>query len=539
MSISNWAKEYCTQSPELMLLFEPEEQYSCASKALTNLLSHSTTNLSNFLRDLPADQYQHPNFSSFSLQVEHVSCIDNLYCYQFNHLKIDESSWKNFADTMGKLHAITRRISQVATLDELYQQSIIEAQQHLYLDRLAIFLLDTETNEMIGTWGTDQDGTVKDERGFRSPISDSPWVALTLASKENVQVWNDIDLLYYNKVVGKGWSAMAAIWDGDTAIGWIACDNLIKKRPLQPWLKEIIGQLGQALGHSIVRFNNLKKLKDINDNLESLVEQRSSQLKDKISLLEKTQNELIESEKLASLGSLVAGIAHEVNTPIGIGITAASHLVVQTQSINEHYVNKTMKKSQLDDYFHCAIESGEIIQDNLMRAGDLVKSFKQLAVDQSIDTSLDIDLKELIDNIKKSFQHQFKNKPIQFINHIDSALCIYSCPGKLNQIITNLVNNSLLHAFQSNLKGTIEIKAHIDKKTLHICYFDTGTGVENDALAKLFEPFFTTKRGKGGTGLGLNIVYNIIKKLDGQVALSHVKPSGLKFDITLPIKVTK
>ncbi|PKG39728.1 sensor histidine kinase [Psychromonas sp. Urea-02u-13] len=332
---------------------------------------------------------------------------------------------------------------------------------------------------------------------------------------------------------------MAAIWDGDTAIGWIACDNLIKKRPLQPWLKEIIGQLGQALGHSIVRFNNLKKLKDINDNLESLVEQRSSQLKDKISLLEKTQNELIESEKLASLGSLVAGIAHEVNTPIGIGITAASHLVVQTQSINEHYVNKTMKKSQLDDYFHCAIESGEIIQDNLMRAGDLVKSFKQLAVDQSIDTSLDIDLKELIDNIKKSFQHQFKNKPIQFINHIDSALCIYSCPGKLNQIITNLVNNSLLHAFQSNLKGTIEIKAHIDKKTLHICYFDTGTGVENDALAKLFEPFFTTKRGKGGTGLGLNIVYNIIKKLDGQVALSHVKPSGLKFDITLPIKVTK
>jgi hypothetical protein len=383
MSISNWAKEYCTQSPQLMLLFEPAEQYSCASKTLTNLLSHCTENLSDFLSDLTPEQYPRPNFSSFSLQVEHVSCIDNLYCYQFNNLKVDGSSWQDFAHTMGALHAITRRISQVATLDELYQQSIIEAQQHLYLDRLAIFLLDTDTNEMVGTWGTDQDGNVKDERAFRGAIPDSPEGKLTLSSKENVQVSNNIDLLYYNKVVGKGWNAMAAICDGDIVIGWITCDNLIKKRPLQPWLKEIIGQFGQALGHSIVRFSDLKKLKDINDNLQSLVEQQSSQLKNKISLLEKTQDELIESEKLASLGGLVAGIAHEVNTPIGIGITAASHLVVQTQSINDHYVNKTMKKSQLDEYFHCALESGEIIQDNLMRAGDLIKSFKQLAVDQS------------------------------------------------------------------------------------------------------------------------------------------------------------
>jgi signal transduction histidine kinase len=150
-----------------------------------------------------------------------------------------------------------------------------------------------------------------------------------------------------------------------------------------------------------------------------------------------------------------------------------------------------------------------------------------------------INLEGLVDNIKKSFQHQFKNKPIDFINHIDGDLYIYICPGKLNQIMTNLVNNSLLHAFQSDNKGSIEINASIKNQSLNLCYFDTGMGVKDDALTKLFEPFFTTKRGQGGTGLGLSIVYNIIKKLDGQVVLSHVKPSGLQFDITLPIKVKK
>ena len=537
MSISNWAKQYCTQSSELMLLYEPQLDFLCQSKTMINLLSHHSESMPQFLKNLTSEQYPNPNFTAFSLQLDKVSCIDNLYCYQFSQLANDEHSWKKFADTMAKLHSVIQRVSQATTLDDLYQQAILEAQKHLYIDRLAIFIFDREKNEMVGTWGTDEDGNVKDETSFRGAIPDSPWVELTLASKENVEIWNDIDLLYYNKVVGKGWNAMAAIWDGETPIGWIACDNLIHKRPMQPWLKEIIGQFGQALGHTIVRFNNLNKLKDINDNLEGLVEKRSEQLNEKVQQLEKTQDELIESEKLASLGSLVAGIAHEVNTPIGIGITAASHLVQQSQKINTNYLNKSMKKSQLEEYFRCATESGEIIQDNLMRAGDLISSFKQLAVDQSIDSSSEVGLKELIDNIQKSFQHQFKNKPINFINHTENAVTFYSCPGKLNQIITNLVNNSLLHAFPSEQSGNIEITAKLQNNNLHLCYFDTGDGVDDKILQKLFEPFFTTKRGLGGTGLGLNIVYNIIKKLDGQVELSHVQPSGLKFDITLPIKV--
>ncbi|MGF1721112.1 HAMP domain-containing histidine kinase [Vibrio kyushuensis] len=538
MSVSSWAENYCSQSSALMLLYQPEQGYICESKGLAGELSRGSLSMSQFLKGLTSEQQKHPDFSAFSLHLDSINCIDGLYCYHLSRVTSDDDqSWQMFANTMSKLHGVMLRLSQCETLDQLYQHSILEAQQHLFIDRLAILLLDHETNEMIGTWGTDEDGNIKNETEFRGPIPDAPWVELTLASKEHVEVWNNVDLLYYNKVVGKGWNAMAAIWDGDTPIGWIACDNLIKKRPMQPWLKEILGQYGQALGHTIVRFNNLKKLKDINDNLEHLVAERSSQLSEKIQLLEKTQDELVESEKLASLGGLVAGVSHEVNTPVGIGVTAASHLVEEAKEISNQYQNKTMKKSDLEGYFEYTLESGQIIQDNLMRASDLIKSFKQLAVEQSIDSTFDINLNELVTNIQNSFHHKMKHRPITFINHIDTTLIFHTCSGKLNQIITNLVNNSLVHAFESDNEGSIEISAHIESGALHICYFDTGSGVEDSALEKLFEPFFTTKRGQGGTGLGLNIVYNIIKKLDGQIESSHVKPCGLQFDIFLPAKV--
>ncbi|WP_295894438.1 ATP-binding protein [uncultured Vibrio sp.] len=538
MNMSSWAEQYCSECSSLMLLYQPEQEFICKSKGLTAELSRRSVSVSAFLKALPSDKLASPDFSELSLYLDHVYCIEGIYCYHLSRMtSSDEQSWELFANTMRKLHEVMLRISQSQTLDDLYQQAITEAQQHLFIDRLAIFLIDSETNEMIGTWGTDEDGNVKNESSFRGPIPDAPWVELTLASKEYIEVWDNVDLYYYNEVVGKGWNAMAAIWDGDTPIGWIACDNLIKKRPMQPWLKEVLGQYGQALGHAIVRFNNLTRLKEINDNLEQLVDQRSSQLKEKVEQLEQTQDELVESEKLASLGSLVAGVAHEVNTPVGIGVTAASHLVEQAKEIAAHYENKTMKKSDLEAYFQYSKESGEIIQDNLLRANDLIRSFKQLAVEQTVDTVFDVNLQELVTNIQNSFHHKFKKRPITFINHIEHSLVFRACSGKLNQIITNLVNNSLVHAFENGHSGNIEISANIDKGNLHICYLDTGSGVDENVIEKLFEPFFTTKRGQGGSGLGLNIVYNIIKKMGGQIESSHVIPSGLQFDIVLPTEV--
>lgn len=538
MSISTWAEKYCLDSDSLLLLFNPDADYVCESKPLQQELSRGSVNLSEFLSNLPASEYLAPDFSQFSLQVESVKCIEGLYCYQLSRAILDEGeSWQKFADTLSKLHDVMLRLSKAESLESLYKQAIVEAQQHLYLDRLAILLLDPETNEMVGTWGTDEEGNVKDETAFRGPIPDAPWVELTLASKDHVEVWDNVDLLYYNQVVGKGWNAMAAMWDGDKPIGWIACDNLINKRPIQPWLKEIIGQFGQSLGHAIVRYKYLQELKAINENLESLVEERSSQLKEQVQLLEKAQEDLVESEKLASLGGLVAGVSHEVNTPLGIGVTAASHLVEESRYITKLYQEQTLKKSDLEGFFEYTLDSGKILQDNLMRASELVKSFKQLAVDQSIDATFDINMKDLVDNIQNSFHHKFKKRPITFVNHIRNDVIFRACSSTLNQILTNLVNNSLVHAFEEETEGSVEIDAKLDDDKLHICYFDTGVGVSDDILGRLFEPFFTTKRGKGGTGLGMNIIYNIVKKLGGQIELSHVSPSGLQVDIYLPAEV--
>ncbi|MCE2569903.1 sensor histidine kinase [Motilimonas eburnea] len=535
MTASTWAEQYCTQSSSLMMLYQPESHYLCQSKPLKAELTRGAVDIQRFLEKLDASELLQPDFTALSLQLDKVSHIDGLYLYELSHADHETTeSWQMFANTMSRLHEIMLRLSQVDSLEQLYKQAIIEAQKHLYLDRLAIFLLDPETNEMVGTWGTDEDGQVKDETQFRGPIPEAPWVEMTLASKEHVEVWENVDLLYYNKVVGKGWNAMAAMWDGDKPIGWIACDNLVHKRPMQPWLKEIIGQFGQSLGHTLVRYNYLNELKHVNENLEALVIERSSQLKHKIELLEQTQSELVESEKLASLGGLVAGVSHEVNTPLGIGVTAASHLVVQAKQIQGLYQNKTMKKSDLETYFSYTLETGEIIENNLQRASELIKSFKQLAVDQSIDATFDINMKELVDNIQNSFHHKFKNRPISFINHIDEGVIFHACSSKLNQILTNLVNNSLVHGFDDGHQGTIEVNAAIESGQLHLSYFDTGTGVSDDILSKLFEPFFTTKRGKGGTGLGLNIVYNIIRKMDGKIELHHMQPSGLRADIYLP-----
>jgi signal transduction histidine kinase len=538
MTIPSWAEQYCSQNGELMLLYDPENGYVCKSNGLKIDLSRRNLSMTEFLRSLKPSQYMTPDFSEFSLHLDKVSIVDNIYCYEFSHFHIEsEQSWQMFANTMSKLHEVMLRLSQVETLDELYKQSIVEAQRHLFIDRLAILLLDSNTNEMVGTWGTDEDGNIKDETSFRGPIPNSPWVEHTLANQDHVEVWDNVDLLYYNKVVGKGWNAMAAMWDGEKAIGWITCDNLIHKRPMQPWLKEIIGQYGQALGHAIVRFNNLAKLKSINDNLERLVSERSAQLSEQVSLLEQAQEELVESEKLASLGGLVAGVSHEVNTPIGIGVTASSHLVHQTKHLKTLYDSQKIKKSDLDSYIECALESGEIIQDNLMRASELIKSFKQLAVDQSFESIMFVNIKDLVDNIGASFNHKIKKKPIQYINHIDAHLACKICSGKLNQILTNLVSNTLLHAFENTSKGTIEINANIEGDSLYIQYFDSGAGVSDETLSKLFEPFFTTKRGQGGTGLGLNIIYNILKKMGGKIEATHREPSGLKFDIQLPIEV--
>ncbi|WP_440874816.1 MHYT domain-containing protein [Thalassotalea sp. PLHSN55] len=284
-------------------------------------------------------------------------------------------------------------------------------------------------------------------------------------------------------------------------------------------------------------------LKQLNESLEYRVEARTKeltktneQLKHSMKALQAAQSELVHSQKMASLGSLVAGISHEINTPIGIGVTCATNIEEQVHTIVNKYQNSTMKKSDLESFFTHTEEGCQILAQNLRRASELISSFKQVAVDQTDDSTREINLKEYLDEIIISMRPKLKRTKIKVDNNIAGDINLITAPGVLYQIISNFIDNSLLHGFEQGAEGVITIACEALENDIKITYTDNGRGVTDEVKAKIFDPFFTTRRGKGGTGLGLNIVYNLITStLKGKVEIISPEQGGLGFDILLPI----
>ncbi len=253
--------------------------------------------------------------------------------------------------------------------------------------------------------------------------------------------------------------------------------------------------------------------------------------------LEKRQNESIENEKMAALGGLVAGVAHEINTPLGIGVTAVSHLRIKTEQIDNDYKTGKMKKSSLEKYLSMAMESTEIVLSNLRRASKLVSGFKQIAVDQSIEERRKFDLKEYMDEILLSLKPKFKGTNYKINFECDQGMVIDNYPGAFSQVITNLIMNSLIHGFDGLDQGVIDMFVTNWAGRISISYRDDGKGMSKEIVNKIFDPFFTTKRGHGGTGLGMHLVYNLItKNLGGNINCQSIEGDGTTFIIDLPEK---
>jgi len=278
-----------------------------------------------------------------------------------------------------------------------------------------------------------------------------------------------------------------------------------------------------------------KQLNIFNKELQTKVHERTQELETTIFNLKKTQNQLIESEKMASLGGLVAGVAHEINTPIGIGITGITHLHDITQVIKRTYEMKNMSTEEFEEYINTSLNLTETITLNLKRTAGLVKSFKQIAVDQSSEEKRVFKIKEYFEEVVFSLNNIIKKTNIDICIHCKNDLKIKSDAGLYSQIITNLVINSVRHAFIKNEKGKIDITVISDiseSDSLQIIYEDNGKGIKKSNLAKIFDPFFTTNREYGGTGLGLNIVYNIVtSQLNGSIKCTSVEQEGVRFHI--------
>ncbi|MBS0213524.1 MAG: GAF domain-containing protein [Proteobacteria bacterium] len=248
------------------------------------------------------------------------------------------------------------------------------------------------------------------------------------------------------------------------------------------------------------------------------------------------QDELIRQEKLAGLGALVAGIAHEVNTPLGICVTAVSHLVEETLGIRRKLDEGGVSAADLGAHFDAVEEVLRILTSNTQRASGLIRSFKQVAVDQSSEDVREFALAEYIEDTLKSLRPKLKSTRHAIAVDCDPSLRVRSMPGALSQILTNLVINSLVHGFEGVPEGRIAIHARIDADALAIDYRDNGCGMDAESLKRLFDPFYTTKRGRGGSGLGANIVYNLVtRRLGGTIAADSVPGNGLHYAIRLPL----
>ncbi|RKZ52437.1 MAG: hypothetical protein DRR00_08265 [Candidatus Parabeggiatoa sp. nov. 3] len=255
--------------------------------------------------------------------------------------------------------------------------------------------------------------------------------------------------------------------------------------------------------------------------------------------LQATQQHLVETEKMAALGNLVAGVAHEINTPIGIGVTAASRLDTLTQELGQLYEASKMKRADLEKYLKSTRQGSDLILKNLSRAAELIQSFKQVAVDQAGEQKRTFDLKEYIQEIWTTLRPEFKRTKHQVSIECDTDIVLSSYPGIFSQIFTNFLMNSLIHGFKEKSDGQIRITAQkAEDNNLILHYSDNGKGIAPEIINKIFDPFFTTNRQNGGSGLGLHIVYNLVThKLEGTIQCHSVEGEGILFIIQIPMSL--
>jgi signal transduction histidine kinase len=324
---------------------------------------------------------------------------------------------------------------------------------------------------------------------------------LKIRGSNRVGYWSDEELAFKVKVIARYWQS--------------------------PWFLLFLLILSAALIYLGVTLRTKLIIQRARE-LEDLVAQRTKELKH-------TQSTLIEQEKMASLGSLVAGVAHEINTPIGIAVTAASTLDDSTQTLLNMFNSEKLTRSALQHYVNHTSESVRLLCSSLSRAEQLVCSFKQVAVDQSSEHRRKIILNVFLDDSLLALQALLKKKHIQMNIVCAQNIILDSYPGALFQILSNLVNNSLIHGFTDNTSGKISIVVSSQNDNVMIDYADNGIGMSEEVQKKAFEPFFTTKRGSGGSGLGLHLVYNFVTQLlGGTIKLMPASEHGFSCQLILP-----
>lgn len=252
--------------------------------------------------------------------------------------------------------------------------------------------------------------------------------------------------------------------------------------------------------------------------------------------LRETQNSLIEAEKLAALGRLVAGVAHEVNNPVGISLTVASSLERRSRLFKDEIERGELRRSSLNDFVKASSEAAEQLVINLNRAAELIQSFKQVAADRNYSDRRTFDMRDLTEQLITSLRPGIGKNNVKVQMECESGLSMTSYPGSYGQVLTNLFVNSITHAFPDRAPGEIDIKVRqAGKDQVELLFSDNGCGMTPEVRRQAFDPFFTTRRDQGGTGLGLHIVYNLVtNRLGGRINMRSEAGKGTHVHIVLP-----
>lgn len=284
-----------------------------------------------------------------------------------------------------------------------------------------------------------------------------------------------------------------------------------------------------AGGGLIATFTDVTSRKQVEQALQTAKESLEQEVAERTA-------ELVRQEKMAALGGLVAGVAHEINTPVGIAITASSFLRERAREFADRYAAGQMKRSDLETFLATLQESLAALDANLARAAGMVRSFKQVAVDQSSDARRRFRVAEYVTEIFDSLRPQLKHTPHTVRIDCPPELEVDSFPGAWSQILTNLVVNSLQHGLSMEKPGEISVAVERLPEAVRVTYRDDGRGMPPELARRIFEPFFTTRRSEGGSGLGMHIVFNLVtQRLGGMITCTTSPGKGISFILTLPL----
>jgi len=318
---------------------------------------------------------------------------------------------------------------------------------------------------------------------------------------------------------------------GDQAYGVIIVQSYDDKVVYTQADLDILAFMASHVAVAIARMQADREIRRAKDALE----EQNAALENALTSLKDAQGELVRQEKLASLGRLVAGVAHEINTPLGICVTATSHLVEELKLTREDMASGVLDEDGLNQFLDIIDQSLRIMTTNTQRAAALVRSFKQVAVDQSSDDIRSFNLRKYLDEVLLSLQPKLKGKPVTIDIDCAQNIELASFPGAVSQIVTNMVVNSLVHGFEEGQPGKIKITGKVDGDFVEFDYSDDGIGMDTATLGQLFDPFFTTKRGSGGSGLGAHILFNLVTgALGGTVKVVSAPGMGLHYKLRFP-----